>query len=269
MNRLPLLTFLAVAVGLLSWPRLCPAAVISELFISDGTAEGVPNAIEFADLDALPASAVDLIVIDVSPRRYGAVERVISLPTDWPYQLLSERSWPSQPWGDELELGPSAATLDTLGEGDSLAFAGARSLLLYDRTTTVTETGGLSLFSDDQQARLNGAALLDQMTITLDGAAVSEQVTAPILALSAGHAVVRPLDGSTFSSDLLAGPVTATGTLAGVSPEVTLTPGAINIDLSPVPATPEPATASLLAAALAVLLARRPRRRCSAGSGRL
>lgn len=248
---------MAVAVAcmvVIALPSLGRAAVISELFLADdaadGTDNGMPNAIELTGLDALSATTVDLIVIDAGPRHYGEVQRVISLPATSKALMISEQAWPSVLWGSADYLGDSRTTLADLKEGESLAFDGARTVLLYDRVTKVSETDGVSLFSDVQQAALDGASRLDQLTFVLGDAAVSDRAMSPVLKLAAGNAAARRLVDDVFGA-MVGGAVTEAGTLVGSDPEIELTPGLMNIGVEGT-STPEPATAPLLLLGLAL-----------------
>lgn len=238
------------------------AAYISELFIDDGGAREVPHAVEFDALGRLEADHAELLVVDAGPSALGHLQRVIGVPTDRPLRMLSERPWPEQVWDMQVNTHAAHTTLAELGETDGFHFNAARTLLLYDRPTGLTQTLAESVFSPSVQDRLAEAELLEALTLVFPGGVADAEAPGPHFTLEPGDALVRPLDeAGEPRPELVIGTTTDTGTLAGTDPRLSLSPAARNPEWRPVP---EPGTAALaLGLAITALMMRHRGGHCS------
>lgn len=253
------------------WPApVARGAYISEVFFDDGRdgPDTMPNAIEFDRLDRAPGEQVELIVIDAGSDSFGEIMRIVPIPTNEATFLVAEHPWPHELWGREHPLGDNHAALEELLEGaTSFRFGRARSLMLYDQPTGLSEWSLESIFSDANQARLADVALLDALTFVFDADAAEAEAPGPHFEVQPDHAITWPLATVGLpAAERLAGEITATGKLAGTNPPLALTPGLENPIWSPIP---EPGAAVVMLAGLAGLLMGRPPRRCSSARLRL
>ena len=249
-----MLSIVATMTVVLAGALSAEAAYISEVFLDDGRGDaGVPNAVELTGIDRLSADAVDLVVIDAGAYRLGSIRQIITIPALSPLTLVSERDWPSVLWGSDLAMGGDHVTLKQLGAGECFSFATASSLILFDRPTLLQKGPGQNIFSSESQAALDGAELIDAVTLTEAMDATHAEAPGDVYQIGPGHALVRPLAGDgSLSSAFVAGEIADMGALAGTEPPLPLTPGKLNPLWNPVP---EPTSAVMMLGALAVLLA--------------
>ena len=249
----------------------CRAAFISEVYLSDGSAGDPSTAVEVEGLDAQSGRGADLIVIDAAPLRHGRVQRAITLPTSERVQLVSESAWPTGKWvpAPLSSAAPTRTTLSDLNEGDSFGLSWARTLLLYDQPTGVSDAGTTNLFTQKQPDSFHEATLLDSLTLSIDGAVPAVNASGPVVALNAGEAMVRPIDQDANPRLPRVGVPDSNGVLAGIDPQLKLTPGWLNPEWEASEPLPEPGTGAILGLCVAALALRRHRRHCSNRSGRL
>lgn len=230
------------------------AAHISEVFLGAFAGGPGPNAVELDGLWGL--AQVDLVVIDATAlrSRYGEVLQVVPLSLDGAQStiLLSESAWPDGLWNRPAPPPDTSILLSDLGcDGfrfPSLAFAEARTVLLFGERTGLVAGGGTLV----SQLGESGVKPLDWLTFSEDGRATAFAGES-VLNTATGHAVARPrAKGGVPSELLLIDRVDESAALATVSPIFYVTPGLTNPVWEPLH-MPEPTSAAGMVLLLAVL----------------
>ena len=267
MPRVALAGLLIALIGMA--PRPCAAGYISELYLADtgAGAGGLPDAVELRGLPAASDGPVELVIVDAGPTRLGKVKQTITIPTptDGGTQLITDGPWPSDLWDGAPTTGINQVTLASLGEAGGFDLRFARSLLLYDRPTGVTRYTRLTL----SEQGVGEAERLGALTLAIGGNAAHGEAAGPVVSMSRGEAMVRPLTPALDLGVPHAGRIDGQGALRHSSPALKLTPGEDNPVWSGT-VMPTPATVGLVGAGAILLLgARPPRRHCSTGRWRL
>jgi hypothetical protein len=142
---------------------------ITELFQADfGT--GVPNAIEVFDLANLHQA--DLVIINTGFYRHGQVLPIVTLTAPAQVLLVGDAPWPDESW-DGSDPPPGSVMVASDLPGGAFDFAGPRSILLFDRKTSLNADRNNLFTNPIQQQRLAGATLLDWLTFAPGGQAAT------------------------------------------------------------------------------------------------
>ena len=258
---LPGLVFLLLTIAMPS-----QAAVLSEVFIGGGAADrAFPNAVEVVGLQAAPVTAGTAPTLFSLQRRGSGftVRLALTLPTDRNVLLLSDAAGDFTYATDGVPPGARHQTLAGRGltateAGRAFDFGGGRTLALVDWSGPLPLINS-SVTASDLSPRLRDA-------VTLSGSATTAALSGePVLTVAPGQvAAVLRVSGTGDEVWRVATP-TATGVLSFDSGRASVSPGLPNPSLVAV-AVPEPGTAVMPAAGLALtFLRRRGAGRCGRG----